>query len=801
MNRLGRGLHRGAVGILACVAGWNMAAGPASASQVLLRDGRTLQGRLGLVDSLADQPGSADPRVGPLRRILFTNDDLRRTFVSKRQVQKYLEDEGQLQEKFTVHQKILRSGRSVRSVGPVIEIQPFDEFGRRIFTFNTVAGPVNVIQGITLITPQWSKVEGLNYIWDMRIATSSIPRDILHKILIKQIDPKKIEHRKRIASFYLQSERYQQAREELEAILKDFPDHPEIKQQLTPTIRALRQMGAQQLLKELRLRRGAGQHRLVMEKLKVFPSEGVAGEILQEVREMVQEYDTLDARGKETLEQFDAELAKIKDTALRKRIEPIRKEIFAELNINTLGRMASFRQNVGNPGLGPREKLSYAISGWLLGANAAIEKLPVALSLYNVRGLVRQYLNEPVKLNRVRILESLRSEEGAAASLVAGLIAQMKPAVDPPPPVSPKQPGYYAGEAPGLANGPPVRYLVQLPPEYDPYRRYPTVVTLNGAGTTAALQIDWWAGGWTKEGWRSGQASRHGYIVIAPEWTTEHQKKYGYSAREHDAVLSSLRDACRRFAVDTDRVFLSGHSIGGDAAWDIGLAHPDLWAGVIPIVAQADRYCARYWENAEQLPFYVVCGELDGAKLTRNARDLDRYLHRGYNCTVVEYLGRGHENFYEEILRIFDWMGRFRRDFFPREFLCKTMRPWDDYFWWVELDGMPPRSMVDPANWPPPRGTQPVEVKARITDNNGLNVTAGAGEVTVWLSPEMLDFEQRVNIVVNSQRVHASDRFVKPELETLLEDVYGRGDRQHPFWAKIEVPTGRVLRRPTRPTK
>ena len=53
---------------------------------------------------------------------------------------------------------------------------------------------------------------------------------------------------------------------------------------------------------------------------------------------------------------------------------------------------------------------------------------------------------------------------------------------------------------------------------------------------------------------------------------------------------SRLRDACKRFSIDIDRVFLSGHSMGGDAAWDIGLAHPDLWAGVIPIVAAADKY-------------------------------------------------------------------------------------------------------------------------------------------------------------------------------------------------------------------
>src|SRR5206468_1773745 len=142
------------------------------------------------------------------------------------------------------------------------------------------------------------------------------------------------------------------------------------------------------------------------------------------------------------------------------------------------------------------------------------------------------------------------------------------------------------------------------------------------------------------------------------------QKSYGYSAEEHAAVLNSLRDACRRFSIDTDHVFLSGHSMGGDAAWDIGLSHPDLWAGVIPIVAQADKYVAQYSENSKYVNLYVVGGELDGDKTVKNSRDLDRYLQRGYNTTVVEYEGRGHEHFSDEIIRLFDWMGRYRRNFF-----------------------------------------------------------------------------------------------------------------------------------------
>ncbi|MHC4177335.1 MAG: tetratricopeptide repeat protein, partial [Planctomycetota bacterium] len=657
MRRVCRGLRATIVAALLCMAFWQWAADPATATEVLLKDGRILKGRLGLWDSLAENPKGGDA-AGQIRRIISINDDLRRTFVPERQVQQRLADQGRPPEKFVVWQKVLRGGSPVSSVGPRIRGLPydhFDEHGRRTFRFGTLRGRVDVVQGITLITPLWTKVEALKrYTWDMRIATRSIPREILDKILLKEIDPKNIEERKTLARFYIDSERYKDARNALEAILKDFPDDPEVEKQLAPTIRSLRQMEAQQALRELRARREAGQHGLVLKLLEVFPSEGVAGEVLQEVREMSQEYDKLRDRVREVLEQFDAELAKIKDTAIKAQIEPIRKEIEAELNIDTLGRMAAFRQVVDDPQLSPSQKLSFAISGWLMGSDAAQEKLSVALSLYRVRRLVRQYLNEPIKVNRRRILVSMRSEERGPA-WVAAMLAHMKPPVDPPPPVSAEKPGFYKLEIPGLAQRTPV-------------------VTLHAAGTTASQQIDWWAGGWTAGGWRAGQGARHGYIVIAPQWTTEHQKQYGYSAREHTAVLSSLRDACRRFAVDTDRVFLSGHSMGGDAAWDIGLAHPDLWAGVIPIVARSGRYCNYYSQNAKRLPFYVVCGELDGDRLTKNALDLDRYLQRGYNCTVVEYLGRGHEHFYEEILRIFDWMGRVRRDFFPREFECSTMR-------------------------------------------------------------------------------------------------------------------------------
>ena len=257
-------------------------------------------------------------------------------------------------------------------------------------------------------------------------------------------------------------------------------------------------------------------------------------------------------------------------------------------------------------------------------------------------------------------------------------------------------------------------------------------------------------------------------------------------------MLNSLRDACRKFAIDTDRVFISGHSMGGDAAWDIGLAHPDLWAGMIPVVAQADKYITRYWEHARYVPFYLVSGELDGDKTVKNADHLNRYFNHDYDATVVEFQGRGHENFSDEILRLFDWMGRKQRDFARKDFACQSMRPWDNFFWWVEMSEFPPKTMVDPADWPPPGGTIPAKSRRRINATNGITVTTGANRVTLWLSPELIDFKRKISITVNRGGLRMAQPFIEPDAKIILEDVRTRGDRQHPFWAKVEAPSGRV---------
>ncbi len=767
---------------VALLAAWMTTA--ADADIATLKNGMQFEGNIGKIGSLGEDPLNPQSAAGQVkvRQIVFVDDDLRRTFFSQIQLQSAVPSQTNV-EKIRIEQRVAKGSRRVAAVGPIVRVTPFDEWGRRIFTMNTGQGPIDVIQGITEVTPVYTKVEGLAarsaYVWDMRIATSSIPRDTLSKILLRAIDPRDADQRLRLVRLYIQSERHSDARAELQAVIADFPDLADLKKQVT----ALYQVGAKRMIQEIELRRKSGQHRLAYSMLERFPAEGVAGELLLQVRDLLEEYKKLKEQGELTLAALEAHSAEIKDSKVRGDVEPIVAEIKSELNITTYDRMADYLRLSNDPSLSAEQKVALAISGWLLGSGSGDQNVAVATSLFQVRKLVRQYMATTQKAERDQILGQLASLEGSSPSYLAKVLSHMKPPVETEAQAD-APPGWYELAAAGLTGEPEITYYVQLPPEYDPYRRYPCVITLNGAGTTPQQQIDWWAGTYNEQAQlRLGQAARYGYIVVAPQWTQPHQAEYGYSASEHAAVLYPLRDACRRFSIDTDRVFLSGHSMGGDAAWDIGLAHPDFWAGVIPIVATADKFVSRYWENGRYVPMYFVAGEMDGDKMSRNSMDLDRYLNKHtYDTIVVVYQGRGHEHFMDEIQRAFTWMDLHRRQFFPKEFVCVSMRPWDNFFWWAELESLPARSVVLPVNWPPDSGVRAARTEGRILENSRVSLSTAADRAAVWLSPEMVDFSQRVSVTIN-RRTYSR---IEPRAEVLLEDARTRGDRQHPFWARVD---------------
>ena len=779
--------------VLICLVGyWLGAHSPLLAQRIQMDDGRIYQGRVLPVTGVADpplgQPGKDEEAVST--PILLIDDELRRIYVPKANVRAMLEKNSENLVPIRPWQPpVAKAGNTLASVGPSLGVTPFDQFGRRTYEMQTRDGALAVVQGITELTARYAKVESLlgpkrSVVWDMRIATSSIPRKTLAAILAKAVSHENPQDWLQVVRFYLQGERYSEALAELEQIINAFP----AKQDLLSEVKQLRRLGARRILKEIELRQTAGQHQLTGSLLANFPTEDVAGETLQRVREALAAYEAEEVEITRLANLLRSLTARIESQEDRQLVGPIVDEIIERLNRNNLERLASFAQLADDETMTPTSRLALAISGWILGPTEALQELSVASSFVTVRKSVREYLNEPQAHKRQTILDSITTLPGVTVPRVAGLLAHMQPPLETKKEYQ-RGPGAFELVAPGKTEDGNFRYHVQLPAEYDAARRYPTLIVLRGAFNTAEQELEFWAGRKPQpaEGQsaapRRGQSMRHGYIVVAIEWLKPRQYEYEYSLREHEAVLATLRDAMRRFSIDADRVFLSGHGIGGDAAWDIGLAHPDMWAGVVPFVARISteqKFVQHYWENAAYLPLYFVIGELDGSKIKENAVALDKYLKQRFNTTVVEYRGRGYEPFHDEIHALFDWLGRQKR-VWPQEFECSTMRSWDNYFWWIEGRGFP--NAVIPGNWP--RSARPTTVEGSIRQGNSIRARTASDATTLWLRPEVVDFEKPMSIEVNRRR---SREVVEPSLKVLLEDTRTRGDRLRPFWAKVEFP-------------
>ena len=81
-------------------------------------------------------------------------------------------------------------------------------------------------------------------------------------------------------------------------------------------------------------------------------------------------------------------------------------------------------------------------------------------------------------------------------------------------------------------------------------------------------------------------------------------------------VLEIVRD---EFNVDSRRIYLMGHSMGGGGTWHIGIKFPDIWAGLAPI-APATFRSPDNLTKIKTIPVILVQGDKDRLVPVRGAR-------------------------------------------------------------------------------------------------------------------------------------------------------------------------------------
>jgi predicted peptidase len=197
-------------------------------------------------------------------------------------------------------------------------------------------------------------------------------------------------------------------------------------------------------------------------------------------------------------------------------------------------------------------------------------------------------------------------------------------------------------EFPGT--GESIPYAVFVPSSYDSSQPAPLIVSLHGLGRTH----DWLMG---YHGLLD-QAEANGYIVVTPlgyirrGWygsrTLDDMQDAERSEQDVMNVLQLMRD---EFSVDSNRIYLWGHSMGGAGTYHIAAKYPDMFAGlgVAAPAPEADAPMNTILNNIKHLPIFVLQGDEDAAVPVERTRAwVAKMQELGMQHVYVEIPGGDH---------------------------------------------------------------------------------------------------------------------------------------------------------------
>lgn len=667
-----------------------------------------------------------------------------------------------------------------------IKAGPWDEQGRRMFSYYGHAlkgsglATISMSQAINEIHPDHVRVRGITGYWQSQLAISQVPRKTILGLL-STIDQHDVNQRLSVAKFLIQAEWYEEAIAALQSAARDFPDQ---KEKLDKVEKSVKQWLFRARLDEIKLLAKYRQPRAAFAGLKALNTAEAEAPDAAEARKLKFEWEARAQKDQalaESLRSLVDQLPEDQKTAWK----PALMETLEGMNEAPdayRDRLAAFEKGNADAAATPAVKLALAFSGWVLGPDApVVADLAATERIRQARKLIRSYLALDASAEeREAIVAELKKldlggQSGDAVAFmntVTSITRSMRPplaaATVPGKPVT-----HRVLDDTGSV---PTEYVVIPPPEYHPARSYPAIVSLHGgSGPKAAAEL-----------WGDNAAKR-GYILIAPEYNLPNEKgRYGYSQSEQAAVILALRDASKRYSIDSDRVFLEGRFAGGDMAIDLGLAHPDLFAGVAFISGGPQKYVYVTSKHAKWLPIYAVAGDL-----MPNTEELlfpfVRGMMRSYpDVTYVEYYRRGPEAFPEEAGRMLDWMDVRRRDPFLKSFEAVAARDCDDRFFGLIIDSLQQgRSTAPEATETNGKNLRPATIEYKqSSQSNLINLRLnGVSKLHVWVGPPLIDFNKRMEVRVNGKPLFKGA--AEPNLHDFLEDLRIRGDRRQTYWLKV----------------
>ncbi len=292
-------------------------------------------------------------------------------------------------------------------------------------------------------------------------------------------------------------------------------------------------------------------------------------------------------------------------------------------------------------------------------------------------------------------------------------------------------------------------YTVFVPANYDGHQAKPLVILLHGSGgdqweiPQAAANLD---GHSVFAGALEEKPSEPNCLLCAP-------LARGPSAYLHVAeadILQMLDEIERDYRVDTRRIYATGWSMGGEAAYLLASRFPQRLAAIMPIAGSTDTALIANARHVACWNFHGL-GDMDVGTGYRNvAENAYRSLGLPYHDGLRErpfvwgpqadhwvgYRMCGSFDQMETILR------GYRRVEAPKQISLVAPELRHNRAYWVQIDSFH-------------RYCEPARLKATIEGNTIEIVSENVGAFTLFLSDQLVDVKQDVRVVQNGRPVFA----------------------------------------------
>lgn len=149
-------------------------------------------------------------------------------------------------------------------------------------------------------------------------------------------------------------------------------------------------------------------------------------------------------------------------------------------------------------------------------------------------------------------------------------------------------------------------YIDYLPSDYnsDTTKTWPLIIFLHGGSARGEDTLDLYDYGPFDQIYRGREFP---FIIVAPQcpkhirWSTDNW---------FDSFYNDLMD---KFRIDTNRIYLTGASLGGSGTWYLATKYPERFAAIAPISGFTRHmdYLSDNFTNLKDIPIWAFHGEVD----------------------------------------------------------------------------------------------------------------------------------------------------------------------------------------------